>query len=435
MKKYLKPVENFINSSSLGGFLLVFITIIALAWANSPWSSTYFEIWNHQFTVGFNNTVFHLSKPFYLWINDGLMAIFFFYIGLEIKREILAGELTTIKKASLPIFGAIGGILVPVLFFLLLNNNGVGKEGWAIPMATDIAFSLAILQLLGKRVPIGLKVFLTALAIVDDIGAVLVIAIFYSTNIHWDLILFSLIIISILGYIGYKGYYSKYLYFTWGLLVWFLFLKSGIHPTVAGVLLAFTIPAARSTNIDNFFNKINLSISKLKQEKTQLKAENVMDKETFDAALKISKLSKKIKSPMQRIENNLHGWIAYFIMPIFAFANAGVSLTGNVNSESSLIFQIAFAMVFGKVIGISFFTWIAIKLKLSNMPLNVNMSQIIGVGFLGGLGFTMALFITNLAFTDPNLLSASKIGILLGSLIAGILGFIIIKTSINKNKN
>lgn len=432
MKKKIIPVENFINSSSFGGVLLLFMTIFALIWANSPWSAYYFEIWNHHFTIGFNETSFHLSKPFYLWINDGLMAIFFFYIGLEIKREILAGELTTIKKASLPIFAAVGGIAFPVLLFFILNDSGIGKEGWAIPMATDIAFSLAILQLLGKRVPLGLKVFLTALAIVDDIGAVLVIAIFYSANIHWDLIMYAAIILSVLGYIGYKGYYSKYLYFSWGIFVWILFLKSGIHPTVAGVLLAFTIPSTRSTTVDNFFSKINTSIKKLRAEEEQLKTEDVMDKETYEAAIKINKLSKELKSPMQRIENNLHGWIAYFIMPIFAFANAGVSFTGETGSGNSLIFQIAIAMVLGKTIGISFFAWLAVKLNISNMPLHVTMYQIIGVGFLGGLGFTMALFIANLAYTDPNLLSASKIGILLGSLIAGVIGFFVIKLSLKK---
>jgi len=250
----LSPFEKFVSTESSSGFLLFAVTLLALAWANSPWAATYEALWNYP--VGFNFGEFELIKPLILWINDGLMAIFFFLIGLEVKREILIGELNTLKKASLPIFAALGGIIVPVGVFLILNTNPDTFNGWGIPMATDIAFSLAILTVLGKRVPLSLKIFLTALAIVDDIAAVLTIAVFYSSNIQWILIAYSVIPFTILVFLLYRQIYNKYITIIFGIIIWILFLKSGIHPTIAGILVAFTIPLSQKIGLKKAMNQL-----------------------------------------------------------------------------------------------------------------------------------------------------------------------------------
>ncbi|MFA5298508.1 MAG: Na+/H+ antiporter NhaA, partial [Lutibacter sp.] len=260
IKTVSESINHFIHLETTVSLLLFAFSIFALIWANSPYGSSYEQLWYYKFTIGFANTNFYLEKSLILWINDGLMAIFFFVIGLEVKREILAGELTTLRKASLPIFAAIGGMLFPVLIFLFFNQGKPGADGWGIPMATDIAFTLGILKLLGNRVPLGLKIFLTAFAIVDDIGAVLVIAVFYSTNIQWDLITYAVLIVGTLGFLSYKHIYSKYLYFVMGFVVWLLFLKSGIHPTIAGILMAFTIPMYRKINLIDYVQELSTQL-------------------------------------------------------------------------------------------------------------------------------------------------------------------------------
>jgi len=252
MKRISEPLKNFIKHETSSSIILFAFSIIAVIWANSSYGYIYEDLWHHKFTIGFADNNFHLSKPLILWINDGLMAVFFFVIGLEVKREVMVGELTTLRKASLPIFAAIGGMLFPVLIFLFFNEGQVGSDGWGIPMATDIAFTLGILTILGKRVPLGLKIFLTAFAIVDDIGAVIVITIFYSSNIQWDLLLYAMLLIGFVGFLSYKKIYSQYFYYIIGFIVWFLFLKSGVHPTISGVLMAFTFPITRSIDLGDY---------------------------------------------------------------------------------------------------------------------------------------------------------------------------------------
>ena len=434
MKFIENAITKFIKMETSSSIILFAFSILAIVWVNSSYGIYYNELWNHKFSIGFTNTNFYLSKSLILWINDGLMAIFFFVIGLEVKREIVVGELTTLRKASLPIFAALGGMVFPVIIFLLLTNGRLGVEGWGIPMATDIAFTLGILNLLGKRVPIGLKIFLTAFAIVDDLGAVLIIAFFYSANIQWSLIGISLLILITLFYFSYRQLYNKYLYFIFGIIVWVLFLKSGIHPTIAGVLMAFTIPLHRKVTNENYVEVVE---EQLLIFKSQEKSSAVLiNKEQLNSVDVIENISAKVDSPLQNLEHNLHGWVSYIIMPIFAFANAGVLLNFSENSSISYITtNIAVALVIGNSIGIFIFSMLGVKLKLADLPKGVQLKHLLGISLLGGLGFTMSLFIANLAYVNDDLMAASKMGILIGSLIAGILGYLVLRFTLKLKHN
>ena len=434
MKRISNSLKDFIKLETSSSILLFAFSILAIVWANSPFGNTYVELWNHEFTIGFSDTDFHLSKPLILWINDGLMAIFFFVIGLEVKREILVGELTTLRKATLPLFAAVGGMVFPVAFFFILNKGELGIDGWGIPMATDIAFTLGILKLLGKRVPLGLKIFLTAFAIVDDIGAVLVIAIFYSANIQWDLIFYALLIFSLLAFLSYKKIYSKYLYFIFGLMVWLLFLKSGIHPTIAGILMAFTIPIQRKVNLGVYLRVVKKQLNFFKAEENSNESK-IMSTEQLQAVNSIENVTEHIQSPLQHLEHSLHGWVSYVIMPIFALANAGVLLSSDgIENTSHITINIAIALVLGNTIGIMLLSYIGVKLKLADLPKGVNFTNLFGVSLLGGLGFTMSLFIVNLAYTDASFIAASKMGVIIGSLIAGVLGYLVLRFSLKPKK-
>lgn len=446
------PLNRFIKLESSSSIILFGATMLALVLANSPLGNKFLGFWDSYITISVPGL--ELSKPVVKWINDGLMAIFFFLIGLEIKREILTGELSHIKKASLPVFAAIGGMIVPAMLFSVLNYGEPGAAGWGIPMAADIAFSLGILQLLGNRVPIGLKIFLMAFAIIDDLGAVLVIAFFYSTNLIWAYIGIGLAIVAVLMFISHRGFYSKYLFFALGLVVWVLFLKSGIHATIAGVLLAITVPLHRKTNtrsfyesgqtsLNNFMDDCNLgndkSVKAEIHEKTNEILEEIEDKailthRQLTAIDDLVDLTEKTAPPLQYLEHRLHGWVSYLIMPLFAFANAGVVLTSSGDSNVFLSMNIAISMLVGNVIGIFSFSYLSIKLKLAELPQNVNFKMLGGVSILGGLGFTMSLFINSLAFNEQVLIDAAKIGILAGSFVAGTLGYIILKITLGKGQ-
>lgn len=418
------PLAGFLNKKGSSGILLFAATVIALVWANSKWSDSYQAIWD--LPIGFSFGSFELNKPLILWVNDGLMAIFFFLIGLEVKREILIGELNSIKKAALPIFGALGGVIIPVVLFLVLNNNPETVKGWGIPMATDIAFSLAIITVLGSRVPIGLKIFLTALAIVDDIAAVLIIAIFYSESIDWMMLLYACVPIAILFIAMFRKRYNKFMTILLGIIVWVLFLKSGIHPTIAGIIVAFSVPLSQKFGIKDSLSKIDAKVLELS------KAENltvpIASKEQIYALDKIDAWTTRVRSPLQHLEHELHDWVSFVIIPIFAFANAGVDFGSDAALDTSLMFNLAIALLIGKCFGISFFTFISVKLKLAKLPEKIKWIHIIGVGFIAGIGFTMSIFITNLAFSsDKDLIDAAKIGIIIGSLIAAIIGYLVLR--------
>ncbi len=418
------PINKFIKIESLSGILLFSATIIALIWANSSFSHIYASLW--QSKIGIETPNFQLVKPLILWINDGLMAIFFFVIGLEIKREMLIGQLNSIKKISFPVFAAIGGMLIPIILFFILNKNTETTNGWGVPMATDIAFALAILRLLGNRVPLGLKVFLTAFATIDDIGAVLVIAIFYSSNVSWILLVYAGILLFILFILSYKNIYIKYLTLLFGIIIWFVFLKAGIHPTIAGVLLAFTIPVRQKISTSKYLIKISNIVSNIKENANNKKS--ILSKKQIANIDNLEDWTSRVQSPLQHLEHRLHNWVAYFIMPLFALSNAGVIFSSDMNLDYYLITVIAVSLFFGNLIGVTLMSFIGIKLKLTKLPQNVNFWQIIGIASLGGVGFTMSIFIANLAFVDnPSFIDSAKVGILVGSLIAGLVGYLILR--------
>ena len=388
IQRLVRPFQEFADLEASGGLLLIGCTVAALIWANSPWAGSYVHFWHMDLTFG--RIGGPLAKPLHFWINDGLMALFFLLVGLEIKREILVGELASFQRAVLPIAAALGGMIVPAAFYLLFNHGGPGAAGWGIPMATDIAFALGVLALLGSRVPTSLKVFLAALAIADDIGAVLVIAFFYTERISWiSLGVGGVFFVALLA-ANRAGVRHLLIYAILGLGLWVAFLQSGIHATVAGVLLAITIPARQRT--------------------------------TSRAVLTSN------ESPMLRLEHALIPWNRYLIMPVFALANAGVALgSGAARSVVAPVsLGVICGLVIGKPIGIVLFSWLATRTRLAAMLDGIGWRQIVGVGMLGGIGFTMSLFIANLAFGEAPALETAKVGILVASVVSGIAGAIVL---------
>ena len=425
-KLIVTPFQKFTNVESFSGLILFAATAIALIWANSPLADAYHAIWQHKISIDIPGL--ELSKPLILWINDGLMALFFFVIGLEIKKELMIGELDSMKKASLPIFAAIGGMIVPVVIYLLFNNNPDTAGGWGISLATDIAFALAVLKQLGKRVPASLLVFLTAFAIVDDIGAVMVIAVFYSGTIAWSLIVIAMLLLAVLFFLAHKGIYAKYILAIIGIVVWVLFLKSGIHPTIAGVLLAFSVPIRQKIETEAYINEINDIANKIKLNKKE--GVPVLSKEQIHAIDDLESWTDKLQSPLQHLEHKMHSWVAYFIMPLFALANAGVSFTSDLTINTALASTIAISLVAGKAIGVFSFSYLSVKAKLASLPSDLNFNLIFGASVLAGLGFTMAIFIANLAFkNEPALIDSAKIGIIIASVAAGVLGYLVLRFS------
>lgn len=431
INRLINPFQRFFNLQAAGGIFLMIVTVLALIIANSPLYDLYQNFFYTKLTFGFGD--FKLSKYLILWINDGLMGVFFFVVGLEIKREIIAGELSTMKKAALPIAAAIGGLLVPAGIYVAMNYNQPGISGWGIPMATDIAFSLAILMLLGNRVPIGLKVFLTAFAIVDDIGAVMVIALFYSSAIQWNLILIAGVIFAILILINILDIRIISLYVLIGAILWYLFLMAGIHPTIAGILLAFTIPVKRKIRLFKYIRKMREHLEELKKDSCEEKI--AMTSEQLNLIDNIEDDTKKVQSPLQALEHGLHGFVVFFVMPVFAFANAGVQLVNNAGQISFgwVSISIGVALILGKSIGISLFSWISLKLKWAQLPDNVRFNKIVAMSFLGGVGFTMSIFITNLAFTDRVLIDQAKTGIILFSFLSGFIAYVILRNALKNH--
>ncbi len=431
VRRLLSPFEKFIKLESFAGFLLFGMTIIALVWANSPFVDSYADLWETY--MGFSFDTFELSKPLILWVNDGLMAIFFFVIGLELKRELLVGEINTLRKAAFPIVAAIGGVAIPVLLYLILNQDPATTKGWGIPMATDIAFALAILTLLGDRVPLSLKIFLTAFAIIDDIAAVLVIAIFYSNEITWLYVLYGLGLVGGLALIyRYLGY-SLYVGLAVAVIVWFLFLKSGIHPTIAGVLLALTIPLKRKINLQSFSLELNKITEKVSQLSLTDRNKYLLDKNEMQHLDDLSQITEDVNSPLQHLEHKLHTAVAYFILPVFAFANAGVAISTGYDFNYGLLINIAASMFIGKFVGVTFFCWLGTRLKLVELPAGAKFVQVMGIAAIAGVGFTMSIFIDNLAFYgDAISINSAKVGIIIGSVVAGLTGYLILRFSSDK---
>lgn len=384
----LKPFKDFFKSESTGGILLIVCVALSLIIANSPLGRGFADFLATN--LGFENNAIDLKYPVILWINDGLMAIFFLMVGLEIKRELVEGELSSIKQASLPIIAALGGMLLPALIYNWIDHSPETGHGWGIPMATDIAFAIAILSLLGGKVPNSLKIFLTALAIVDDLGAILVIAIFYSKEIHFEYLAYAAGVFALLIAFNRLGVKKVYFYIIPGIVMWYLIHHSGIHATIAGVLTAFTLP-------------------------------------TNDSAK---------ASPLERLEHILVKPVNFLIMPIFAIANTNIKFESEMlsNISSGVSMAIICGLLIGKPLGILSFSWLSVKLKLSKLPVNTSWSQIAGLGLLGGIGFTMSIFIALLSFNEVEYQTQAKFSILVASISAGILGFAILKYLGKKKK-
>lgn len=418
----LKPVSKFIHQEFTGGIILFISVFAAIIWANSPWAESYHHLWEISFSVGFGDYV--LDKPLHVWINDGLMALFFFVIGLELKREFIAGELSTVRKASLPMMAALGGMVVPAAIYIFINRGLPSANGWGIPMATDIAFALALLSLAGKHIPTSVKVFLSALAVADDLGAVLVIAIFYTSQIAFIPLLIAGILLVTLWLGNVLGIRSTLFYLVAGLVIWGCFLMSGVHATIAGVLVAFMIPARTKINEEEYVFRMEKYTDEFKKAMPQ--AGSLTTFEQHKTIETIKNVSLDAETPLQKIEYSLHPWVAFVIMPLFALANAGMDI--GVNFFSSLLnpvsIGVAAGLVAGKFAGVLLFTWIMIRLKLARLPEHATWRHISGVALLAGVGFTMSLFITGLAFKDAGMIDQSKYGILLASVISGVAGIL-----------
>ena len=428
VERLLLPFRLFVKEETSAGILLLSATVLALIWANSPWAETYTHLWEIHCSVSLGK--FILTEPLLLWINDGLMAMFFFVVGLEIKREVLAGELSTPKNAALPIAAAAGGMIMPALVFFVFNHELPAAKGWGVPMATDIAFALGVLVLLGDRVPASLKIFLTALAIADDLGAVLVIAFFYTSQIHWPELATGAVFLGILILGNRLGVRSALFYGLFGIGgVWLSFLLSGIHPTIAGVLAAMTIPARTRIDPEEFLAKSRKAIEAFGSGDP---GEQILLGQKRQAALLDLKVAyEHSTTPLLRLEEILHSWIVVVVLPLFALANAGVSIEGDFGTalKHPVTIGIVMGLVVGKQLGITLFSWIAVRIGVAQLPTGVTWKQIYGVGWLGGIGFTMSLFITGLAYESPDLISASKVGVLLASIIAGIGGTLILRST------
>jgi len=425
IERLIKPFALFAKQASAGGIVLLACAVIALLWANSPLGEYYFRLWSTPVEVRFGNLI-DIDKPLLLWINDGLMAVFFFLVGMEIKRELLVGELRSPRRAMLPMAAAVGGMIVPALIYASLNWGTPEVRGWGVPMATDIAFALGALALLGTRAPLALKVFLTALAIVDDLGAVLVIALFYTENLKVNALLYSLLFWGAMIAMNRLGVRSGLAYFLVSVGMWYFMLKSGVHATVAGVLGAFAIPVRSRIDPELFIVRVREYLNQFDQPVTERTI--ILSPEQQSAVEAIEREALRVQSPLQRLEHRLHYFVAFFVMPIFALANAGVALggEGGLNWTSRVIWGVALGLLIGKPLGIALFSWLAVRLGLAQLPQGINFVHIVGVGFLGGIGFTMALFIAGLAFRGDEL-NYAKLGILAGSALAGAIGFMMLR--------
>ncbi len=423
IEQVLYPIRAFMRAEASGGILLIIAALAALIWANSPWSGSYTSLWETKLTIG--PTAFELSETLLHWVNDGLMAIFFFVVGLEIKREVLVGELSSLRKAAMPAAAALGGMIVPALIYVAITMGREGSSGWGIPMATDIAFALGVLALLGRRVPESLRVFLTALAIVDDLGAVLIIAIFYTSHVVWEALGAAALIMLALVILNRLGARQPLIYAVLGVGLWVAFLESGIHATLAGVLLAMTIPARNYIDAGEFYRHAHEALQDF--DRAGKDGTLILTNAEQQSALgELEDLATRVQSPLLRLEHALHPWVAFAIVPVFALANAGVKLGGGAGLTGPVTLGVLAGLVIGKQLGITGACWIAVRSRLTRLPEGVTWWHIYGAAWLGGIGFTMSLFIATLGFGEGSLLNAAKVGILAASLVAGGVGLLIL---------
>ena len=420
IKPLITNFEKFINKEALSGILLFLATVAAVIVANSSLGQDYYDLWH--LPLGINLGDLNISMTLTYWIDDGLMALFFLMVGLEIKREMLVGELSSVSKASFPIVAAIGGMVIPALIYVGLNPSN--PLGFGIPMATDIAFALGILMLLGNRVNPALKVFLVALAVVDDLGAVFVVATVYTNEIHPEYFIHVGIILAILIVLNRFKVTSLTPYLLLGIGLWIYIHAIGIHATIAGVLLAFTIPIKSKIDEKSFIVNTKRNLDDFEKHIDDIP---VLNHHQVDSLENIAYSYDKVQNPLVRLEHNLHGLSAFFIMPLFAFSNAGVLIDfSTVNANLMIVLGVIFGLIIGKPIGIVGFTYLATKLKIVSKPDELQWKEIIAVGFIAGIGFTMSIFITHLAFLDEGIIAAVKLGVFLASFVAAVIGVVLL---------
>jgi NhaA family Na+:H+ antiporter len=419
VRRALQPVERFLAIEAASGIVLLVAAALALVWANSPWRDAYFELWRQPIGLKIGRFVF--SRDLHFWINDGLMTVFFFVVGLEIRHEIHSGELSDPRRAALPLTAAIGGMLAPALIFLALNLGQHSVRGWGIPMATDIAFAVGVLALLGKRVPSGLRILLLALAVIDDLGAILVIALFYSSSFAASGLVIATCGVAAIMALQALGVRHPWAYLTPAIIVWAGTYAAGVHPTLAGVVVGLITPVRAWFGTERFVERAHSSLSALLERGGQ------NDHETFMHLDDIDRARREAISPVDRVQHALHGWVAFGVMPLFALANAGVPLRGlSLGGDSSSVFLgVALGLALGKPIGIVGLSWLAVRSGMAKLPDGVAWKQMLLVGLVGGIGFTMSLFIAELAFASGELLETAKLAIVVASGCAALLGLML----------
>lgn len=420
----MAPIVKIVQQEKSAGIMLAIGVVTAMFLANSPWSEHYFGVLESTFGINLNGEVY-FNKTIHEWINSGLMSFFFFFVGLELKREMIDGELSHPKKAILPIFAAIGGMLVPLLVYLVFNQTGEARHGWGIPMATDIAFAVGVLHFLGDKVPTSLKVFLTALAIIDDLGAVIVIAFFYTSNLSLFYLGIGMAVLGFIYLLNKLGVRSILVYAILGIFgVWFAFLESGVSPTIAAVLVAFMIPADMRIRKVDYIDKLKGSLDVLFKAE-DVEGDKTLSEEKLNCVHDINRLTRSLTPPLQHLEHSLALFVAFFVVPVFALANAGIDLRIDLSElfTTNIVLGISFGLLFGKVIGIVGFTMLLIKLKVAVFPVGMNIKNLTGLSLLAAIGFTMSLFISMLAFTDELHILQAKVGIFVASIIAGVAGY------------
>ncbi|HEU0073942.1 MAG TPA: Na+/H+ antiporter NhaA [Dehalococcoidia bacterium] len=418
-RRVFQTAQNFMQVEAASGVVMLAAAIAALIWANSPWWESYLEFWHTELFVEAELFVIHLDLR--EWVNDALMTIFFFVVGLEIKRELVHGELSNVRRALLPAAGALGGMAAPALIYTAVNLGGEGAKGWGVPMATDIAFAVGVLSLLSRRVPFSLKVFLLALAIADDIGAILVIAVFYTSDLNFLALGLAALTLVVIAVMNRSGIRTINVYVAAGAVLWLMMLQSGIHATIAGVTLGLMAPASYFYNPKTFVTAAQDLLDRFRL------AEETENEEIQAGILaQMEDLTQGTEAPLDRLERALHRWVSFGIVPLFALANAGVhvsSETADAAIGSPVSQGVFFGLLFGKPIGIFLVTWLAVKLRICEMPTGSTWPQVLSIGMLGGIGFTVALLITDLGFERELLIDEAKLGVLTASLVAGVLGF------------
>jgi NhaA family Na+:H+ antiporter len=423
----LKPIHEFLAAESAGGVILILAAVTALAWANSPWAHAYHDFWHTKLSIGVGNFTHAMSLEH--WVNDGLMVMFFLVVGLEIKREMLIGELASPRRAVLPIAAAVGGMVVPALIYVIFNARGPGARGWGVPMATDIAFAVGVLALVGRGVPTAVKVFLLAIAIVDDLGAVVVIAIFYTSQIMTSALWIAAGFLAALVLLNVLRVHRPLPYMLLGVGLWAATLYSGVHATIAGVLLAFTIPATRQIEEQPYLGYVREMLAEFERDATAVP--DMITDDQSHALSAMEEASQWVQTPLARVEHALLRPVAFIIVPLFALANAGVNLTaGGPTIQSPVMWGVLLGLLVGKPLGVLLAAWAVVRSGVGAMPKGASWRQLVGVAVLCGIGFTMSLFVATLAFAgEPAHLAATKIGILIASAISGVAGGIIIATA------